>query len=340
MIIREKIFGIQYCRAVAAIFVVLYHVGTTAEAYNRESIFSLLFNYGKYGVDFFFVISGFIIFNAHFEDIGVKGKSIIYLKKRFFRIYPIYFIILTIKVLIFICLSIQIPENQRSFAYFLNSYLLLPLENQYPFLSVAWTLSFEITFYTYFLLAMKMQKRTFFLLTLGWMLLIIFYNIINLKYNFILNHLLNSYNIEFIIGVFASLIYREKKFLNIGLKVVVIIFLLFLFIEKTESDLLMRMVLGSCFGIIVLLSAYVSRITKISHSNVIDKTLLSIGNASYSIYLVHTLVITAIYKTLINLINIDYLGFVTLIFSLIIGIALWKFIESPLLKFTQNNFIK
>ncbi len=340
MIIREKIYGIQYCRAVAAIFVVLYHVGTTAEAYNRESIFSLLFNYGKYGVDFFFVISGFIIFNAHFEDIGVKGKSIIYLKKRFFRIYPIYFIILTIKVLIFICLSIQIPENQRSFAYFLNSYLLLPLENQYPFLSVAWTLSFEITFYTYFLLAMKMQKRTFFLLTLGWMLLIIFYNIINLKYNFILNHLLNSYNIEFIIGVFASLIYREKKFLNIGLKVVVIIFLLFLFIEKTESDLLMRMVLGSCFGIIVLLSAYVSRITKISHSNVIDKTLLSIGNASYSIYLVHTLVITAIYKTLINLINIDYLGFVTLIFSLIIGIALWKFIESPLLKFTQNNFIK
>lgn len=340
MIIREKIFGIQYCRAVAAIFVVLYHVGTTAEAYNRESIFSLLFNYGKYGVDFFFVISGFIIFNAHFEDIGVKGKSIIYLKKRFFRIYPIYFIILTIKVLIFICLSIQIPENQRSFAYFLNSYLLLPLENQYPFLSVAWTLSFEITFYTYFLLAMKMQKRTFFLLTLGWMLLIIFYNIINLKYNFILNHLLNSYNIEFIIGVFASLIYREKKFLNIGLKVVVIIFLLFLFIEKTESDLLMRMVLGSCFGIIVLLSANVSRITKISHSNVIDKTLLSIGNASYSIYLVHTLVITAIYKTLINLINIDYLGFVTLIFSLIIGIALWKFIESPLLKFTKDNFIK
>lgn len=340
MIIRKKIYGIQYCRAVAAIFVVLYHVGTTAEAYNRQSIFSLLFNYGKYGVDFFFVISGFIIFNAHFEDIGVKGKSIIYIKKRFFRIYPIYFIILTIKVLIFLCLSIQIPENQKSFGYFLNSYLLLPIENQYPFLSVAWTLSFELTFYTYFLLAMKMQRRTFFLLTLGWMLLIIFYNINNLKYNFILNHLLNSYNIEFIIGVFASLIYREQKFLNTGLKLVAIIFLLFLFLDKTDSDLLMRIVLGGCFGIIVLVSANFSKITKIPHSNFIDKTLQLIGNASYSIYLVHTLVITAIYKTLINLINIDSLGFITLIFSLIIGITFWKFIESPLLKFTKDNFIK
>jgi peptidoglycan/LPS O-acetylase OafA/YrhL len=340
VIIRKKIYGIQYCRAVAAIFVVLYHVGTTAEAYNRQSIFSLLFNYGKYGVDFFFVISGFIIFNAHFEDIGVKGKSIIYIKKRFFRIYPIYFIILTIKVLIFLCLSIQIPENQKSFGYFLNSYLLLPIENQYPFLSVAWTLSFELTFYTYFLLAMKMQRRTFFLLTLGWMLLIIFYNINNLKYNFILNHLLNSYNIEFIIGVFASLIYREQKFLNTGLKLVAIIFLLFLFLDKTDSDLLMRIVLGGCFGIIVLVSANFSKITKIPHSNFIDKTLQLIGNASYSIYLVHTLVITAIYKTLINLINIDSLGFITLIFSLIIGITFWKFIESPLLKFTKDNFIK
>ena len=340
MIIREKISGIQYCRAVAAIFVVLYHVGTTAEAYNRESIFSLLFNYGKYGVDFFFVISGFIIFNAHFKDIGVKGKSIIYVKKRFFRIYPIYFIILTIKVLIFLCLSIQIPENQRSFGYFLHSYLLLPIENQYPFLSVAWTLSFELIFYTFFLLAMKMQKRTFFSLTLGWMLLIIFYNIINLKYNFILNHLLNSYNIEFIIGVFASLIYREKKFLNIGLKLVVIIFLILLIFDQRESDLLMRMVLGCCFGIIVLVSANLSKIKKIPYSNIIDKTLQSIGNASYSIYLVHTLVITAIYKTLINLINIDSLGFVTLIFSLIIGIFFWKFIEKPLLKFTKDNFIK
>lgn len=340
MIIRKKIYGIQYCRAVAAIFVVLYHVGTTAEAYNRESIFSLLFNYGKYGVDFFFVISGFIIFNAHFEDIGVKGKSIIYIKKRFFRIYPIYFIILTIKVLIFLCLSIQIPENQRSFGYFLNSYLLLPIENQYPFLSVAWTLSFEITFYTYFLLAMKMQRRTFLLLTLGWMLLIIFYNINNLKYNFILNHLLNSYNIEFIIGVFASLIYREQKFLNAGLKLVAIIFLLFLFFNKTDSDLLMRIVLGGCFGIIVLVSANFSKITKIPHSNFFDRTLELIGNASYSIYLVHTLVITAIYKTLINLINIDSLGLITLIFSLIIGITFWKFIESPLLKFTKDNFIK
>ena len=105
--------------------------------------------------------------------------------------------------------------------------------------------------------------------------------------------------------------------------------MLFLFIDKWESDLLMRMVLGGCFGIIVLVSANFSKIKKIPYSNIIDKTLQSIGNASYSIYLVHTLVITAIYKTLINLINIDSLGFITLIFSLIIGIIFWKVIEIP-----------
>ena len=74
--IRQKILGIQYCRALAATFVLLYHIGTTAEAYNLNSIFTLLFDYGKYGVDFFFVISGFLITSIIHNNIKEKKFSL------------------------------------------------------------------------------------------------------------------------------------------------------------------------------------------------------------------------------------------------------------------------
>ena len=70
-----------------------------------------------------------------------------------------------------------------------------------------------------------------------------------------------------------------------------------------------------------------------------EELLYLTGNASYSIYLVHTLVITAIYKALINSMDANFLGFVTLFVSLGTGILFWKFVENPLLQFTRKKFI-
>ncbi len=337
--IRQKILGIQYCRALAATFVLLYHIGTTAEAYNLNSIFTLLFDYGKYGVDFFFVISGFIIFNAHYEDIGARGKCLTYAKKRFFRIYPLYLIVLTTKVLIFLGLGIPIPEHQKSLDYFLKSYLLIPMQDQYPFLSVAWTLSYELTFYLYFLGAMLMQRNLFYALLAIWASGIVGYNLFLAEQNPFIDHLLNAYNIQFIIGILISILYRRKKTFEIGIKSSMLLLGFFAVFKWVENPLYEKGLLACFFGTIILTCDSISRTIERSNFTFIDRILRLLGDASYSIYLVHTIIITMTYKTLIPFVEVNALGFVALFAALGAGLLSWKYVENPLLKFTKARFI-
>jgi len=81
--VGKRIAGIQYCRAFAAIAVILYHLGTTFTALQQKSVLTFVFKHGHLGVDFFFVLSGFIIYRAHFKDFGIREKAILYAKKDF-----------------------------------------------------------------------------------------------------------------------------------------------------------------------------------------------------------------------------------------------------------------
>ena len=336
---KKKIRGIQSCRAIAALSVLLYHVGTTASAYHHESYFNLLFSLGHLGVDFFFVLSGFIIFNAHFGDIGDRQKGLLYAKKRFFRIYPIFFIITSSKVLIFLMLGTEFREEQKSVSYFLSSYLLFPIKEQFPLVNVAWTLSHEIIFYFYFLVAMLMGRRAFYFMTSVWALCILYYNLIDHDYNFALFYILSTYNLEFIIGMFVALIYRQTTINPRYTLAGVAIFLsAFIYFGSVLSDLGLRFIFGSGFGLLVLASTSLPEF-KGAILRKVEELLYLTGNASYSIYLVHTLVITAIYKALINSMDANFLGFVTLFVSLGTGILFWKFVENPLFQFTRKKFI-
>lgn len=106
------------------------------------------FNGGNLGVDFFFVLSGFIILHAHWDDVGKPSKLIGYLKKRAFRIYPAYWIaaLLTLAPLYF--MPSRFAELVASPAYLIGQFLLLPSDNS--FVEVAWSLQHEMMFYAMF----------------------------------------------------------------------------------------------------------------------------------------------------------------------------------------------
>ncbi|MDX7998850.1 acyltransferase [Xenorhabdus sp. Reich] len=145
-------FSIHYLRGIAALFVVFYHFRFTINnVYSEKDLGDLLFDFGYFGVDLFFMISGFVMVLSTKENTSKMS----FFMKRFFRIYPLYFFVL----ILFLLTS----NNDYNIVSIIKSFLLVHLnyDSMAPFFSYsiidsAWTLTYEVTFY--FLLACFFQK--------------------------------------------------------------------------------------------------------------------------------------------------------------------------------------
>ena len=65
----NRLVGIEAGRGIAASLVVLYHVSRHLDQAFGAPMLVHAFQFGHSGVDFFFVISGFIILFVHYRDI-------------------------------------------------------------------------------------------------------------------------------------------------------------------------------------------------------------------------------------------------------------------------------
>src|SRR4028119_1297881 len=134
---------LQVYRGIAAVLVVLFHLNYISVQTFNQVIFFNLFKGGWIGVDYFFVLSGFIMVYVHRSVIGKKDQLKSFLVKRAVRIYPIYWII----TLTLWCLFLVIPafaNNQDlSLGHVIVSLLLIPQKDQF-ILEVGWTLTYEI----------------------------------------------------------------------------------------------------------------------------------------------------------------------------------------------------
>lgn len=150
--------SLQAGRAAAATLVVLYHLGgaIAATKYFGVEAFSKPFSFGAAGVEFFFVLSGFIIFSVHRGDLFRPERLASYARKRAVRIYPIYWIVFGAVFLAAIAspaLRSTVPHDPVVLA---KAMLLVPQDPELvrgggaPVLGVAWTLQYEMFFYLLF----------------------------------------------------------------------------------------------------------------------------------------------------------------------------------------------
>ncbi len=106
---------------------------------------SLHINYGCFGVGLFFLISGFVI-TPSFERSTRKG----YLIRRFFRLYPTYFVCFTLTI---IALAISSYYFQRQFPHSFKEIIIHYIIGLRDILAsksidgVIWTLEIEVKFY-------------------------------------------------------------------------------------------------------------------------------------------------------------------------------------------------
>ena len=97
---NRKLALIQLFRGLASIVVLLYHSSTLYATNLNYAILDNTFKFGKAGVDFFFVLSGLIIYTVHKKDVGIKRNFVYFISKRFIRIYPLYWLLLIPKIAI------------------------------------------------------------------------------------------------------------------------------------------------------------------------------------------------------------------------------------------------
>jgi len=158
IVVKESMHGditsIQFLRFIAATLVVLVH---SAEAISQRlpgSISkSFLQNafFGASGVHIFFVISGFImVYTSFYKKNDGAFSSSAFLLKRIVRIYPIYFIYCALYVYFY---HNFLGAPLLSLWEFIGSLLLLPGYSA-MIIGPGWTLAYEIYFYLCFSIAM------------------------------------------------------------------------------------------------------------------------------------------------------------------------------------------
>ncbi len=108
---------------------------------------------GAIGVDLFFVISGFIMVTTTWKAFGTPGASKAFLTRRILRIYPAYWAALAVFLTIGILFPLQQNVGPMTPASLITSALLVPSHIP-PLMFVAWSLEFEVYFYVVFAIAL------------------------------------------------------------------------------------------------------------------------------------------------------------------------------------------
>jgi len=158
-------------RGLAAFAVTIFHGihGIALEQYVGHAPFQWFFSFAHAGVDFFFVLSGFIIYIAHHADVGDLSALPRYVWRRVTRIYPIYWVITGFVIILIIFRPGG--EHELDAEHILNSVLLLP-QSRPPLIGVAWTLEHEMLFYLAFS-SLIIGRRLGAIVFIGWTCLIV-----------------------------------------------------------------------------------------------------------------------------------------------------------------------
>jgi peptidoglycan/LPS O-acetylase OafA/YrhL len=354
----NKVINIQFLRAIAAFIVVLYH---TADHYfavvdfSTTNIFSIVKNFGYVGVDLFFVTSGYVIWVSTrnvSSFFGIMSFAYGRLARIYFGYWPYFFILLIITYLF--------SKEILNTVDIVGSFFLTQKALNKILITVSWTLSYELYFYLCFsfLLFLPRRKIIYVLYFLSIVIVTvqlwgIFILGVYLKNNFPTTHViftfyLSPFCLEFIAGCSIAFYFENKQVNNLMAVFVAafVFFALAMFYQTSIDGFLDQgyyypqrvILLGSMSVFIVVGLIELERRGVILFPN-FSKL---IGEASYSMYLSHTIVLYVLYvigiRTAIKEFG-KYQGFLMiLVILLIVGYSVlhYRIVETPLMSLARR----
>lgn len=335
----HKLSTIEAGRGIAALLVVAVHARSHLLQAFGDFPLSSVFAFGHTGVDFFFVLSGFIILHVHADDVGKPSALGRYFQRRFTRIYPFYWIVFAVSALL-----VAVKRPLPPLTDLVSSALLLPLPTQL-LVPLAWTLQHEIVFYALF--AMLIVHRDLGLMLLGGWFALIVCDLLGIGGNpteGVLTNVHTVFDFEFFLGMLAAGILRRvhvprpRTLLLLGVAA-------FLGLGAAENLGLVRGVASAThlgFGftsMLIVLGAVEAERQGLLRA---PRLLVAIGGATYAIYLTHLLTIGVLWQVLLACGLADKLPAwvdlaIFIVGSIAVGCAASWVVEARVTSFTRRR---
>ena len=324
----KKLYSIQYVRGVAAVAVVLFHASQRTGAH--------AFTVGAAGVDIFFVISGFIMWVISQER---PVSPVAFMKDRIIRIAPIYW--LASAVMVAGALAGLFPNLVLTGEHVLASFAFIPARSPsngqvWPVLAQGWTLNYEMAFYAVFAVSLALASgRRLFLLAAVFGGLVLARAISGGGW-FFLDFYGRPVVLEFVAGAVIGKLWLSGARLGVGASWCVVVLSITGFGCVNRGLLPYDVaVLGPCA---VLIVAGMASLESAGHMPV-SPALAYIGDASYSIYLWHSLAVSIVARAggLLHL-GASAQMILCVIGGTLVGIAGYEILERPLTRALRRVF--
>jgi peptidoglycan/LPS O-acetylase OafA/YrhL len=337
--VKFKVDSLTSTRAFAAILVVIHHFGRDVFPFKR---FPGFFGNGNLAVSYFFVLSGFVMYNVYADkDLSYKD----FIVKRVARIVPVYYLAL----LLFISLPILLHQLPNDFTKQLFIHVLF-LQAYIPGYALtlngpAWTLSVEMFFYCLFPALLLFQKKNNGGFIVSLIVLFICSQAIHLWYS-THKYLLSDDNIDlvyfnplihlnqFLIGMAGGRFYQKTKgktnYVLMPLLLLCALFLLIIF--RPEN-------LSYQTGLIApVFMLFIVSVAKNDPPILNIKPLVVLGEISYGIYILQVPVfaITNYMNSQYFQLRWGYFFYASLLLLILISFVSYYLIEKPLRKWISG----
>ncbi len=348
---RNRLASLQAGRGIAALLVVFYHDSIEifdSSKYWPSNPVGTTFNFGHMGVEYFFVLSGFIIFHVHRVDIGNPDRWKRFVWRRFTRIYPSYWVVLALLTMVYFARPGWGSGFERTPSAILSSFALVafgPMRDAalpLTILVVAWTLYHEMMFYGLFLVLI-IRRNVGWAIFSGWFFVSALVLLLGRPEPTLFYFYFAPVHLLFGMGMAAAFLLERRTIVPPLMLVssgLVLIFATILnelwFKAFTNEANTVAYGLGS-MGIVLGLAKI-----EVAGRLRVPRFFALLGDASYSLYLIHVIVLVGIAKICVFIPHrqlvpaiIWYGAFICV--AVIAGIAFHLTIEQPLLQALQRR---
>lgn len=293
---KLSLYSVQHLRGLAAMLVVSFHVHMLADRIGINStLLRTLVKYGEFGVDIFFVLSGFLMIYTTRNKKPGFNTALEFMRARVIRIVPLYWLLTIMYASTLFALPKLFDDHPFDFHHLWTSLLFIPSHNSIgepvPVIYTGWTLNYEMFFYVMFAAVLCLTREHIFPIIAAIFISLSLFSLTSHS-SLPLEVYTNPMLLEFVAGAAIALIYTSGKAASWTLALLCLLAGLLL-IPMLASHSPHRFIhYGIPAALVVFGALALEKEGKWPRLHILH----AIGDSSYSLYLTHAFTLPIIFR--------------------------------------------